>query len=40
MQQRKEVEKPKKKASMALMVSPSIQEGQGELTVQGKLSKL
>ena len=40
MQQRREAERSKEKASMALMVSPSIQEGKGELAVPGKSSKL
>ena len=39
MQQRREAERPKEKASMTLMVSPSIQEGKGELTVPSKSSK-
>ena len=39
MQQRREAERIKEKASMALMVSPSIQEGKGELAILGKSSK-
>ena len=40
MQQRREVEKLKEKASMAPTASPSIQEGKSEFSIQGKHSKL
>ena len=40
MQQRREAERIKEKASMATMVSPTIQKGKGELAVPGKYSKL